>query len=63
MHPDCGDRDREYIVLDSSVSAATVQCTTRTRASFETADGEEVTFERPGRPFRISARASVVRLE
>jgi hypothetical protein len=63
MHPDCLDRDREYIVLEVSECAATVKCTTRTRASFETAEGEEVTFERPGRPFRISARASVVRLE
>jgi hypothetical protein len=61
LHADCGD-PRLYEVLAVSDGGATVRCTIRTHEAFQTADGTDVAFDKPGRRFRIAAHASVIRV-
>lgn len=59
MHPDCGDT-RLHEVVRVTPGAATVRCIEKSRVDFDTADGEAVGFDKPGRRFQIAPTAFVI---
>jgi hypothetical protein len=62
MHPDTGDR-RLYECVRVTPGSAIVRCIDKTETTFETADGEDVTFARPGRRFTICPAPLGITLE
>ena len=61
MHPDTGD-ERVYEVLRDTPGGLTVRATSTTPTEFETADGDEVAFDKPGRRFTICHRPLGIQL-
>jgi hypothetical protein len=60
-HPDTGD-ERIYEVLRATPGGLTVRSLSTTHTEFETAGGDEVAFDKPGRRFTICHRPLGVQL-
>ncbi len=64
LHPDCGD-PRTHEVLRVGPGSMTVRATShKQHVEFETADGNTVDFDRPGRATQIARRpVGVIKVE